>query len=332
MAAAAMADRDGLVAWLPIRDGRLHALSVAAEARTWSFVMYAPSQKRTGGTVIKLTELLAPRGLTSFDRTKIVRHLDRRMDVKMLRRRGFFDFYQRTQAKDVFNCERIVSFIGDDDGRAIFCGVYGVEGNRKLAAGEPCGMPGGYPYPEWLQGAGVLYELSKAPGFEDIEDRVVIDWGDAPLAWHQWFQDREVVEILPAGYVMEWPGYHEVLLPLADLRAVVASPAANREWYRRLSAVAGVYCILNERTGEQYIGSAYGKDGVWGRWRCYAETSHGGNQRLKERCASVAGYGDELVFSILHTLPSSATKDEVVALESRVKCKLGTRAFGLNAN
>jgi hypothetical protein len=140
------------------------------------------------------------------------------------------------------------------------------------------------------------------------------------------------VEVLPAGYVMDWPGYHDMLLPLAELKAILAHPAANREWHRRLSAVAGVYCILNQATGDQYIGSAYGKDGILGRWRCYAETSHGGNQRLKERCEATAHYADHLVFSILHTLPTSATKDEVIALESLVKRKLGTRAFGLNAN
>jgi len=140
-----------------------------------------------------------------------------------------------------------------------------VDGKRQLAGGAPLDIPLGYPYPEWLGGAGYLYELTKSPGFEDLEDRVVIDWGDAPLAWAQWYQDREVVEVLPAGYVMDWPGYHNVRLPLADLRAIAASPSANREWVRRLSSVVGVYCLLHAKTGELYVGSASGKDGIWGR-------------------------------------------------------------------
>src|SRR6266567_420152 len=250
----------------------------------------------------------------------------------MLRRRGYFDFYQRTQAKDVFNCDWSVSSIGEENRRAVFCGIYAIDDKRHLKAGDELDIPPGYPYAEWLRGAGFLYELSKASGFEDLEDRVVIDWGDAPLSWHQRYRDREVVEILPAGYVMDWPGYQNVLLPLADLKAIFANPSANRDWHHRLSSVAGIYCILHSVSGEMYIGSAYGKDGIWGRWRCYAETAHGGNQLLRKRCENVLGYPDDLVFSILQTLPSSSTKEQVIAVESGMKNKLGARAFGLNAN
>jgi hypothetical protein len=281
-------------------------------------------------SVIKLTELLVTRGFSSAAKTKLVRHQDRRMDVKMLRRRGFFEFYQRTQAKEVFNCAQIVSFIGDDNGRAIFCGVYEVRG---VLPPESFNVPAGFPYPQYVIGPGGLeYDLEKEKGFEDLEDRVVIDWGDAPLAWHQWFKDREVVEVLPAGYVMEWPGYPDVLLSHADLRAIVEKREANREWFRRLSAVAGVYCILDKKTGDQYVGSAYGKDGIWGRWRQYAENIHGGNVVLEQRCASCPDLADHLQYSILQTLPSSTAKDQVLLIESTYKRKLGSRAFGLNAN
>ncbi|ACL67276.1 conserved hypothetical protein [Anaeromyxobacter dehalogenans 2CP-1] len=282
--------------------------------------------------MIKLTELLRTRGFSESKSTKIVRHLDSRVDMRMLRRRGHFEFYQRTQPKDVFNCEQIVSFLGDENRRAIFCGVYSVGGKREVTADEPLSIPIGYPHPELLDGPGVIYDLSKVSGFEDLEDRVVIDWGDAALSWAQWFRDREVVEVLPTGYVMDWPGYQAVRLPLADLRAIVASPSANREWVRRLSSVAGVYCILHANTGELYVGSASGKEGIWGRWRVYADTAHGGNVRLRARCENVAGYEDDLVFSILQVLPIGSSKDEVIAAETCMKEKLGARAFGLCAN
>ncbi len=251
------------------------------------------------------------------------------MDVKMLRRRGFFDFYQRTQSKDVFRCEQIVSFIGGEFGRAIFCGVYRVKEGRAVDAFP---VPAGFPYPEYVSGAGFLYDLEKQTAYADLEGRIVIDWGDAPLAWHQWYQEKEVVEVLPAGFVMDWPGYQDVLLPHADLKAIVDNPVANREWFRRLSAVAGVYCILHEASGEQYVGSACGKEGIWGRWKHYAETVHGGNVLLKERCETVPGFKDRLLYSILQTLPTSTSRDDVLAVESSFKRKLGSRAFGLNAN
>ncbi len=276
-----------------------------------------------------LNEILGLRGLKSTENTKLVRHQDKRMDVKMLRRQGFFDYYQRTQSKDVFKCDRIVSFIGDEDGRAIFCGVYKVNAGRAVTEFE---APPGFPYPQYLTGSGFEYDLEKEPGYEDLEDRVVINWGDAPLAWHQWYQDKEVVEVLPKGFVMDWPGYELVLLHHADLKRIVDNRTANREWFRRLSAVAGVYCILQEETGELYVGSACGKEGIWGRWSTYANTVHGGNVLLKERCEMVPGFKEGLVYSILKTMPLSTSKEEVLAAEASFKRKLGSRAFGLTAN
>lgn len=281
--------------------------------------------------MISLTELLTTRGFKNPDRTKIVRHQDNRVDMRLLRRRGLFEFYQRTQAKDVFNCDQVVSLIGDENRRAVFCGVYTVEGRRQLETSEAIDVPAGFPR-ELLGAGGYLYELAKVSGFEALEDRVVIDWGDAPLAWAQWYRDREVVEILPAGYVMEWPGYSSVRLALPDLQAIARNETANREWVRHLSSVAGVYCILHAKSGELYVGSASGKDGIWGRWRSYADTVHGGNALLRSRCESVSGFCESLLFSILQTLPSNSTREEVVAAESCMKEKLGSRAFGLNAN
>ena len=49
--------------------------------------------------MLSLSELLVSRGLKTTENTKIVRHQDKRMDVKELRRRGFFEFYQSTRAR-----------------------------------------------------------------------------------------------------------------------------------------------------------------------------------------------------------------------------------------
>jgi hypothetical protein len=86
-----------------------------------------------------------------------------------------------------------------------------------------------------------------------------------------------------------------------------------------------VYCILHEPTGEQYVGSACGREGIWGRWQSYAENVHGGNVILKERCETVPGFKDGLLYSILQTSPTSTSKDEVLAIEASYKKKLGTR-------
>lgn len=87
---------------------------------------------------------------------------------------------------------------------------------------------------------------------------------------------------------------------------------------------------LAEKTGDLYVGSAYGAIGVWGRWQQYAQTGHGGNKRLIELLARDSDYPDQFRFSLLQVLPKTLTRDEVIQREGMYKQKLGTRATGLN--
>lgn len=100
----------------------------------------------------------------------------------------------------------------------------------------------------------------------------------------------------------------------------------------RLSAVAGVYLILATTTGSQYVGSAYGLEGIWGRWSAYAESGHGGNLLLQELLANDASYPMAFSYSILQILPRTHARSEVLQWERLYKEKLGSRAKGLNAN
>lgn len=96
--------------------------------------------------------------------------------------------------------------------------------------------------------------------------------------------------------------------------------------------MAGVYLIVQSSTGAQYVGSAYGPKGILGRWKAYTLNGHGGNERLRE-LHSVNPYSyREFRYSVLRTLPKSLTAKEVIKYETFYKNKLGTRAFGLNAN
>jgi hypothetical protein len=170
------------------------------------------------------------------------------------------------------------------------------------------------------------------PGFDDLNDRVVIDWGANARAWHQWLTAKEVVQLLPVGYVRAFPGYLDFVLTFDDLVSIVLNQDANREWHRMLSAVAGVYLILDMETGKQYVGSACGAGGVMSRWATYARTGHGWNTQLQERLQIDSGASKHFRYTLLRTLPSSLTKAEVIRYESLYKEKLGTRAFGLNSN
>jgi hypothetical protein len=126
--------------------------------------------------------------------------------------------------------------------------------------------------------------------------------------------------------------YLDFSLTHAELREITANAAAHRDWQSSLQAVAGVYLILAQTTGDLYIGSASGGEGVWGRWRTYGETGHGGNVMLRELMDRDPDYPGAFRYSLLQVLPKSTTRAEVIRWEGEYKQKLGSRATGLNAN
>jgi len=106
------------------------------------------------------------------------------------------------------------------------------------------------------------------------------------------------------------------------------------DWKVALSSVYGIYLITDKKTGKQYIGSAYGKNGIWGRWESYINTFHGTNKDLKELFKTKAEpyFRDNFNFSILEVISSSVTKEKVMDKESLWKRKLFSRVYGYNCN
>jgi hypothetical protein len=178
------------------------------------------------------------------------------------------------------------------------------------------------------------YDLKALPAMDDLKDRLIVKWG-TPSSARSWVQtklNKEVVEILPEGYVMPFPGFEDIILTYSELVKLIGNPEANREWYNKLSEVAGIYLIVDSATGKQYVGSAAGGRGIWGRWESYAQSGHGGNKKLREIIGNDRQYVNNFQFAILRTLSKTLTQKEVIEFENRYKKKLGTKAFGLNSN
>lgn len=276
---------------------------------------------------MNIVELLKLRGLDTGKRIKLVRHQDRRYDLYELWTTGHLETYQACQSKPILDCDYMVSFIGLPNSKARLYGVYRILSRSRVADTV---LPRSYPISEnpehWF------YQLEKEQGFEDLEERVVIAWGQSTRSWHQWLTEKEVVEVLPTGYARPFPGYLDFVLNFDEMSRIFSHPEANREWQSALSNVAGVYLIMQPSTGAQYIGSASGADGIYGRWLNYSITGHGGNQMLKAICEGSNSPYREFRFSILRTLPKSLTKKEIIEYENFYKRKLGSRAHGLNAN
>jgi hypothetical protein len=188
-------------------------------------------------------------------------------------------------------------------------------------------------YDRWISTCDFFYVLKRDDRFSDFRDRLIIDWGSGALAWQQKLKNKPIVEILPPGRKLEpFRDFLEFSLTYAQLKDLFANEEAHRDWKIPLSNVAGVYLILAQKTGDLYIGSAYGAAGIWGRWHEYAKTEDGDNVKVRTLIESDPDYPASFRFSILHILPRSMSKDAVIQRETEYKIKLGTRAVGLNSN
>lgn len=267
--------------------------------------------------MITIQELLYNRGLDRTARTKLVRHKDRRLDLYNMYRTNRDEFlrYQCRQARDVFSkVDYIVSFVGEEGVLARFVGVWKVEGRTIDADGF------------------FIYTMTEVSGYEDLKERVIIRWENA-ISWHQWIRNEmEVQEISPGLHYKRFTDYSDLILDFNELCEIVE--CQYQDWKKMLSAIRGVYLITDLNTGKLYVGSAYGEDGIWGRWSEYVTTGgHGGNKSLRELIEKDEHYASKhFQFSILMLLPKTVTADEAVSKEKLFKRKLGSNSFGLNNN
>lgn len=279
---------------------------------------------------MNLFDILKLRGLDLNARTKLLRHRSTQYDIEAIFRGGYLNAYQSVQASDVLNCDYVVSFVARGQSKACFAGVWEVEGRIDRSEVE---VPAAFPYPGFYHNPeDIHYKLTPVPGFEDLIGRVIIEWGKGTRSWHQWLKDKPVVEILPQGYVSDFPGYLEFVLCHDELVNLVDHPDANRVWHQTLSSVAAIYLITDMSTGNQYVGSAYGRGGLMSRWSQYAKNGHGGNLELRALLDADPNRSASFQYTILQTLPASATAKETVQHEALYKRKLGSKTFGLNLN
>ena len=118
----------------------------------------------------------------------------------------------------------------------------------------------------------------------------------------------------------------DIQLGFDEIKKLASDTYANATWVDALSAVNGIYLVLDNSDGRMYVGSAYGGNGIFGRWAKYAKIGHGGNKELKDLDPR------ELEFSILEIAPPTLSADEIIERENRWNKRLRTREFGLNSN
>lgn len=169
------------------------------------------------------------------------------------------------------------------------------------------------------------YKCHRLDALSKYIGRLSIHWGETTSARRAWVQradnqDKEIIEVTRTFQEEAFPGFTKLIRPLSEIETMPPT------WKEVLRSNGGVYLLACPRTREHYVGSAYGEHGFLGRWEAYAANSHGGNIGLGIRDPS-----DYLV-SVLEVAGSSATKEEIIALETTWKIKLHSRDIGLNRN
>ena len=226
-----------------------------------------------------LLDILKMRGFDMQAKTKLLRHQDPRFDIEKLYRDGLIEAYQSVQTQDLLSCDYVIAFVGRESTKACFVGIWRVI--KKLDHPHPPYLKA-FPHPELFEGDGLsYYQLEQVPGYSDLVGRLIIEWGSATRAWHQWLREKPIIEILPEGRIKPFPGYLDFVLSFDELKDMIAHSGSNRIWHQMLASVAGIYLITDNQTGQHYVGSAYGKEGILGRWKVYVQNGHGGNAELK---------------------------------------------------
>ena len=232
---------------------------------------------------------------------------------------GDFEDWQQRQGKDTLNRQFVVSLINLSNNNWLFAGLFlkkGVTFNHSTNLFH--------------------YELNSIAECEDITGRLVVNFEktfrNSYLNAEKWAQSLLVTEIKPECMTLsDFPGFKSINLSKRELDIVIQTNIPS--WKGALSSVSGIYVISDSRSGKLYVGSAYGQDGIWGRWSQYSSSGHGNNKELRALINEIGAESTETFrFSILEVADIHASKNDILARESHWKRVLMARSHGFNAN
>ena len=213
------------------------------------------------------------------------------------------------------------SFVAPPTGGTLFVGLYSA---KRFGVVDPGWIDPlhGVPVADLAQGEIDRYETTLTPHLEEYIGRLWIEWGSGTRSWVQRpdLQDKPIVELTRTFREDAFPGYTHFITKVSEVQGLPST------WVSALRAARGVYLLTSARTREQYVGSATGADGFFGRWLNYAHDGHGGNLGLKSAEPS------DYEISILEVCGSAASPEEILAVEQLWKRKLQSREMGLNRN
>lgn len=275
---------------------------------------------------IMFNTLLSATGFDVSD-VRLLRHKDARAEkgrtpYELWRdNRLMFDQYQSTQGvvhESKLRASYWASFVGTPNDETMFVGIYKVKGKQLLDRNIPKPHMNGFD----MAGSCHIYELEIDTRMDDLIGRLLVDWGLGDRAWIQRAdrQNKAIVELRTVFKEPDFPGFLNFVIPLSKISNI------PKNWVTALESSRGVYLLTCPKTKEQYVGSAAGESGFWGRWQDYVKSGDGGNIALKSRDHS------DYQVSILEVAGTSLTQEDIIQMEGLWKAKLQSREMGLNRN
>lgn len=251
-----------------------------------------------------------------------------------------FNAYQQTQGErlqkvmqKMIGTGYIASFIGHEPGKALFIGLYSIDGSKPLTREGYWQVP--------------AYQEMKAFGMKGLsedESRTSILWFDLALTDFYALWKGKLIVSWPPPERSWWRRAHRNEIPILAILEDSVLDAAMPEWneivltWEELSLLPhrwksvlshwrGIYYIYDVANGKGYIGAAYGQENLLGRWLNYAASGHGGNSLLRKRDPR------SFKFSILQRVSPDMEANDIIQLENSWKERLHTRTpYGLNDN
>jgi hypothetical protein len=234
-------------------------------------------------------------------------------------RTDFVEYQSRQSARSFFMRAKILAaFVVTPNDETLFAGLYNSSFQKEGDVDLPKVQN---PHETDRAGAYAVFKLQAMSELEDLQGRIVIDWGRGFLAWNQWAQNQNkaIIEIRRKFEEADFPGFARFIEPLSSIAVIPP------RWQEVLSTSTGIYLLTCPRTNELYVGSATGAGGFYSRFMEYVRTGTGGNIKLKRREIS------DYQVSILHAAGTAETDNDILALEQLWMRKLQTREMGLNS-
>jgi hypothetical protein len=263
--------------------------------------------------------------------------LNRMLDRIVSERPELFDCYQGTHGARaeaaLQRAKYVASFIRYRAGTGLFVGLYEMHGMRRLSVEECLARPhhrelmalgmSGFKATD-QRDAVIEFDLRRTDWNADWIGRLIVAWPPPDRAWYRWahrneFEVQAITE--ESALAPPMPSWDALVVEWRELSLLPPT------WQAALSQWRGIYLIIDQSDGKQYVGSAYGAENMLQRWLGYAASGHGGNKLLRTRNHT------HFRFSILQRLSPDLDDATVIGIEGTWKERLNTRApNGLNEN